>query len=322
MLNTVASLLFSGGNRDLAKNKPALTPAQMVNLLVTRGMIVPDKARAEEFLERVNYYKLRGYFIPFETYCPTHDHRFLQRTTFEEVLALYRFDRKLRLLFCDMLERFEVAVRTKWAQEISQKHGPDAHLHPRFFIDDVKHTEMLDKLEKAYQDSKEQFATHYRNRYKSLRVPPVWVSAELMSFGMVSHWLKATRTNSVQNAVSSSFGFEPKFFQTFVHQAVVIRNRCSHHSRLWNWASPVRLPAIRTGSTQFDVSLLNSRPADITKVYNFVAILLFVADRVAPGHKWGGKLYDFLCAEQTRLPNMGFPRDWYRAFGKSTPPPP
>ena len=52
---------------------------------------------------------------------------------------MYRFDRKLRILVNDMLERFELSVRTRWAFEVSQASGPLVHEVPAHFTDPVRH---------------------------------------------------------------------------------------------------------------------------------------------------------------------------------------
>ena len=49
------------------------------------------------------------------------DHRFRKGTQFDDVLQLYVFDRSLRLLVMDALERVEVAVRAAISNAMSLK---------------------------------------------------------------------------------------------------------------------------------------------------------------------------------------------------------
>ena len=45
-----------------------------------------------------------------------------------DVLALYTFDRELRLPVLDAIERVEVALRARWAYHMAMNHGPHGYL--------------------------------------------------------------------------------------------------------------------------------------------------------------------------------------------------
>ena len=99
-------------------------------------MIVPDREQAKHYLRHLNYYRLSGYWLPFEA---NHNpHTFTPGTNFNQVIDLYVFDRELRLLIMDAVERVEVSVRTPWAYHLSQKYGPHAHLNSYLFSDQRK----------------------------------------------------------------------------------------------------------------------------------------------------------------------------------------
>jgi abortive infection bacteriophage resistance protein len=69
-------------------------------------MEISDLTQAEFYLQHLNYYRLGAYWLPFESDHTTHIFR--PGTKFEEVLNLYLFDRELRLLVLDAIERVEV----------------------------------------------------------------------------------------------------------------------------------------------------------------------------------------------------------------------
>ena len=103
-------------------NKPPTTYAQQLALLMQRGMCVDDADRAAFYLQHLNYYRLGAYWLPFEA--DHGSHRFVAGTSFDDVLNLYIFDRELRLLLLDAIERFEVSVRSLWAYHLAHEHGP------------------------------------------------------------------------------------------------------------------------------------------------------------------------------------------------------
>lgn len=108
--------------------KSAITYAQQVALLQQRGMVIDDPAEAEFYLQHLNYYRLSAYWLPFEI--DHASHTFRPGTRFAEVLNIYIFDRELRLLLLDAIERIEVSVRGQWAYQIAHRHGSHAHLDP------------------------------------------------------------------------------------------------------------------------------------------------------------------------------------------------
>ncbi len=90
--------------------KPPLTLEQQAELLLSRGMR-GDRATMIDRLAVVNYYRLSGYWHPFRN---SGDDTFRPNTTFTNVWQRYAFDRRLRLLVIDAIERIEVAVRRDW----------------------------------------------------------------------------------------------------------------------------------------------------------------------------------------------------------------
>ena len=79
--------------------KPPLSIVQQIELLISRGMDVSDRSKAERYLSHINYYRLRAYWLPFENLTAQGKHRFKPGTKFESALSLYIFDRKFRILY-------------------------------------------------------------------------------------------------------------------------------------------------------------------------------------------------------------------------------
>src|SRR6266508_2779501 len=88
--------------------KQALTFEQQADLLISRGLIA-DRNLLINRLRSVNYYRFSGYLYPFRN----SDDTFHSGTTFEKVWRHYTFDRRLRVIVMDAIERVEVAVRTQ-----------------------------------------------------------------------------------------------------------------------------------------------------------------------------------------------------------------
>lgn len=100
-------------------NKPPISYKAQVERWVTRGLIIPDLDKALFCFQNISYYRLSAYALPFQETKDT----FNANTHFDEVLNLYNFDRELRILVIDAIERIEVALRTQFIYKLSHKYG-------------------------------------------------------------------------------------------------------------------------------------------------------------------------------------------------------
>ena len=105
-------------------NKPPLKYEEQIALLKSRGMVFPDEVCAKNMLANVCYYRLSAYMLPYKEKA---DGKILDEfrdgTTWDKVCELYMFDRKLRLLVFDAIERLEVAIRSQIIYQLCDKYG-------------------------------------------------------------------------------------------------------------------------------------------------------------------------------------------------------
>ena len=80
-------------------NKPYLTIPQQRALLESRGMEIADAPKADEYLQRIGYYRLSGYWYSYRRQVGglLRDDPFVEGTTFGQVVRLYDADRRLKL---------------------------------------------------------------------------------------------------------------------------------------------------------------------------------------------------------------------------------
>ena len=92
-------------------SKTCFTPQQHVTLLKDRGLSISDETKAVSNLTNIGYFRLSAYFYPLLEF-PKEQHRYKPDATFKKVMDMYRFDRKLRLLLFNEIEKIEVAIRS------------------------------------------------------------------------------------------------------------------------------------------------------------------------------------------------------------------
>lgn len=86
--------------------KVALGLSDQVATLEGRGLIIPNKDEATEHLEHIGYFRFTGYTRPFRIGGTGADQEnFRHGTTFDVVHERYIFDRKLRLIVMEGVEK-------------------------------------------------------------------------------------------------------------------------------------------------------------------------------------------------------------------------
>ena len=294
-----------------AYGKPALTIAQQVDLLMRRGMHIADRAQAEQHLAHISYYRLRAYWLPFEqTASNGDDHAFATGTDFTTVLAIYDFDRELRLLLIDAIERVEISLRARLASVLSLRYGPFAHEISARFARAHLWQQCHDELAKEYARSRETFAKHYRSRYPGLATPPLWVACELMTLGHLSRWLQNLRIPKDRQAIADAYGLDERVLVSFAHHLTIVRNHCAHHGRVWNrkLSLKMQIPGKKpTGlSAQFN-------PAQERLIYNTLTMLAYFMSEISPSSTWRQRLAARINGTpQIAVLDMGFPVGWER----------
>ena len=291
-------------------NKPTKTFAEQIELLKARGMQFQDEQQAQFYLQQINYYRLGAYWLPFEeSHSP---HCFKPNTQFEQVLELYIFDRELRLLILDAIERLEVAVRTRFAYELAHRHGCHAYLDGQYFKPPYQWQRLLESLTGEINRADEVFIEHYKRTYDEPELPPIWATCEVMSFGQLSKWYQLLAPKKTRAEISQHFECDEKQFEGLLQHFVYLRNTCAHHSRLWNRkftktiAKPRNKPFGLAQQCNFDPIISADR-----KIYNSLVFLLHFMDKIAPQHTWRKRLIELLTAHPHISKTwMGFPNDW------------
>ena len=161
------------------------------------------------------------------------DHRFREGTTFEQVLDRYVFDRELRLLVLDAIERIEVSVRTQWAYHLSHAHGSHAHLNRTLYSNQRDYTDRVASLTNEVGRSRETFIKHLTETYDE-SLPPIWAVVEIMSLGQLSRWYENLKSRALRQRIAETYAMDEKVLVSLLHHLTLIRNICAHHSRLWN----------------------------------------------------------------------------------------
>jgi len=299
-------------------NKPPLSISDQLNLLKSRGLIVNDDSIVENWLKSVSYYRLSGYWLPYEVppqAGQTRSKVFMKGVTFDDITDLYIFDRKLRLKTMEAIERVEIALRARWTYHVVHSLGSHAHLEPDNFnltYRNGKYWSMMASLSRTAGQSDEVFIKHYTKKYKTPSNPPLWAMTELMSFGELSIWVSMTKNKKITSKVAKDLGFPTvKTLEGALQNIALVRNKCAHHSRLWNRKFTKRAPAIKSlANVLVYTSPVANRQAD-NRLYNTLVLLVHFLKHQAPSTSYPARLRDLINTRPiSEHSSMGFPVDW------------
>ncbi|MGN7190580.1 Abi family protein [Curtobacterium sp. SAFR-003] len=302
-LTARADFLVPGGD-EVPYTKPWLSIDDQIGILRRRGLVIPDVERAAAVLHEVGYYRLTGYLYPLRQSHTVIDERgrasvvveeqYRVTARFDHACELIAFDRALRLLVLEAVERVEVAIRTRLAHVLGRL-SPFAHEDPAAFSAAFtasgsdpdrrsEHQRWLGRLEDRKGRSDESFVTHFRDRYDGHM--PVWVVVELLELGQVSRLYGGLR-NDLATEVAAAFSVPTKqLMRSWLASVNYVRNVAAHHSRLFN-RKLVVAPKRPTAAQVPALAHLGSGSAPKRfGVYEVLAVLAHLLDAVPSDEDW------------------------------------
>ena len=216
---------------------------------------------------------------------PKEQHRYKPNTTFDQVMMLYRFDKKLRLLIFNEIEKIEVAVRSAIVNIGSDMTGnPFWMTDGSNFIDAAKFRHTMDLIDAELHRSREDFIVHFKQTYSDA-YPPAWILAEVLPFGVITNIFSNIKTPRIKKSIARKFGLQVAPFESWLTIVTLTRNSCCHHARVWNKQNTIRpmLPNRMTGSW---ITL----PTDALRIYFNLCIIKYFLNIISPNNDMKAKV--------------------------------
>jgi abortive infection bacteriophage resistance protein len=289
-------------------DKETLTIEEHIQQLRDRGLNIEDEELAQHYLAHVSYYRLAGYWWPMQS--NKVNHTFKENSKFEDVVALYNFDRELRVLLFDVIEKIEISLRTKLIYHLSHEFDPWWFQNPTIFQDTGALIETLASIKEEVDRSKDTFIKEHKKKYKEdLRFPPAWKTLELTSFGSLSK-LYGNLKNTIKSkdTIAQELGaVNHTYLPSWLQSIAQIRNYCAHHSRLWN----KNLPGTPKLLPKPPFTWVANVPSDPTKLYMHLCIMRYMVNIIATENTFALKLQELLNKYSSVDPDaLGMKPDW------------
>ncbi len=281
------------------------TPHELVQLLMVRGLDITNVEKTEHYLSHIGYYRLSAYMYPLLA-IPKERHEFKPNSTFSKVMMLYRFDKKLRILLFNEIEKIEVAVRcaiVNFGTEMTE--NPFWMTDASNFSNPLKFSRAMHLVEEELNHTKEDFIKHFKETYTN-PYPPSWMLTEILPFGVITNIYSNIKNKKIKKRIAQSFGLQVAPFESWLTIISVTRNSCCHHSRIWNKVFSIRATMpIRMSRPWITL------PTETLKVYFDLCIIKYFLDIISPNNDMLDKMQTlFSNYPQVDLVALGFPNGW------------
>lgn len=242
-------------------------------------------------------------------------------TDFSQVADLYVFDKRLRLLLLDAIERVEIGLKVQIAQILGRR-DPLAYLNPVEL-----HGNFSRKTKKGPTDHEKWVASYRRNESRSREdfvdpflkkhsghEFPIWMAIEFWDFGNLSHFMPGMKVQDRINLASSFSIPREELLVSWIRGIHGVRNTCAHHSRLWN-RPLIENPKPPKHGESPTLDHLAAHTQAHTRIYSIAIALQLLMRSMHPGSEWGEKL-KILVRNFPAGPNLnfyqgtGFPINW------------
>ncbi|WP_341955429.1 Abi family protein [Microbacterium sp. LWH13-1.2] len=315
--------------------KEWLSLEDQVERLREHGLQVPDDARAAKVLAAIGYYRLTGYLYPFrisEEYVDDADRQqvrvhsdFRLGTRLDHAEEIIDFDRRLRLLVLDGVERIEVAVRMRIGYVLGRA-SAYAYEEPNRFIEtftangtDIRspkpsrHVQWLQRVSARQASSDEKFVEHFREKYDDKM--PIWALTEILELGHLSVLYRGMNQVDAEE-VAFAFGVPTKkLMASWLASLNYVRNAAAHHARLFNRKLQNAPSRPKIGQIPVLDHLRGSEhPKQVYGTYSALAVIAYLLPLIDPDTGWVSRvatlLRGFPASDALTVESLGAPHGW------------
>ena len=210
-------------------------------------MVINDIDKTEELLLRENYFFINGYRHIF---MKNHkEDSFIPGTTFEELYAVFQFDRSFRNVLFKNLLIVENNLKSIIAYKLSKKYGirEKDYLKPSNFSQDIKKVrqvnDVLNKIKRQIKlNGRQHSATlHYISNYGYV---PLWILVKLLSFGMINELYSILKPDD-KLAIAEYYNLDVETLGIYIALLSNYRNLCAHEDIVYDHRTQKEIPDTR-----------------------------------------------------------------------------
>ena len=217
-------------------NKTFKTLDEQINILQSKGLTINNILEAKEILLRENYFFLNGYRLLFMV--SESDKSFIPGADFDELYAMFHFDRHIRNIIFKNLLIIENNIKSIIAYNLSMRYGykEKQYLDPKNFTNERKRKKQVDDLLRKMKrqirinGGQHQATMHYMDKYGYI---PLWIVVKILSFGIVGEFYQILKFED-QKSIAEDFKISREDLLVYLPILANFRNLCAHEDILYS----------------------------------------------------------------------------------------
>lgn len=229
------------------KTKEFKTLDEQIEILRNRGLVINDVDKAQRLLLRENYFFINGYRHIFMK--NRKEDTFINGTTFEELYAVFQFDRSFRNILFKNLLIVENNLKSILSYQLSKKYGikEKDYLKPSNFSQDSKKVrqvnDVLNKIKRQIKlNGRQHSATlHYLSNYGYV---PLWILVKLLSFGMINELYSILKPED-KLSIAEYYNIDVETLGIYIGLLSNYRNLCAHEDIVYDHRTQKQIPDTR-----------------------------------------------------------------------------
>ena len=226
------------------KKKEFKTLEEQISILRDKGLIIKDVDKAENLLLRENYFFINGYRHIFIK--SNKDKTFIKGTTFDELYAVFQFDRSFRNILFKNLLIVENNLKSVMPYRLSKRYGikEKDYLKASNFSQDIKMirqvNDVLNKIKRQIRiNGRQHSATlHYLSNYGYV---PLWILVKLLSFGMINELYSILKPDD-KLSIAEYYNLDVETLGTYISLLSNYRNLCAHEDIVYEHRTQKNIP--------------------------------------------------------------------------------
>lgn len=203
---------------------------EQIEIMISKGLTITDYEYTRNVLLRENYFFLNGYRHMFMV--SDVNRTFIKGSTFDELYAVFNFDRRLRNILFKNILIFENNIKSILSYVVSKNHGfkERNYLNINNFVKDSSRyrqiNDLIRKMKRQIRvNGRQHTATsHYLNKYGYV---PLWVAVKVLSFGIVGELYTILQYKD-QEEIAEIFNIDIHNLIDYLPIIANYRNLCAH----------------------------------------------------------------------------------------------
>ena len=204
---------------------------ELIEYLISKNLIINDKEQALRNIKKYSYYSIVN---SYKSVFKNKDNNYKPNSSFEEIFALYEFDKNIKAIFLKFTLEIEVVIKSLMANTLAEKYGIQDYLRPENFDENANKdliNNLIESINKEINDNynKHTAIKHYKDTYNFI---PPFVLTKILTFGTISRYYGLLKQNDRQD-ISKYFKISDKLLKQILANLTMIRNIAAHSDRLF-----------------------------------------------------------------------------------------